>query len=174
MATAVDTDTIPPGMEEEHPLPNNGGSCLEKDSPAAMPTAADCQPYDRMAAFERRMQDAQTLISSLSNIVSVQSNQIADLKQQVSQLNSRVEELQSQQQLAQWHDDRQQQQAGEKLLFNFENIQKKDVYWAILRIYSDKGFSCTNDELIHFLSIHTNLGSESTINNQFYNYKKQL
>ena len=174
MATAVDTDTIPPGMEEEHPLPNNGGSCLEKDSPAAMPTAADCQPYDRMAAFERRMQDAQTLISSLSNMVSVQSSQIADLKQQVSQLNSRVEELQSQQQLAQWHDDRQQQQAGEKLLFYFENIQKKDVYWAILRIYSDKGFSCTNDELIHFLSIHTNLGSESTINNQFYNYKKQL
>ena len=67
-----------------------------------------------------------------------------------------------------------EQDEGQRLLFDFNNIQKKDVYMMLLDLHRRGGIKSRNDQLIHFLAKHTNLGSESSINNQFYDYKRSL
>lgn len=67
-----------------------------------------------------------------------------------------------------------EQDEGHRLLFDFNNIQKKDVYMMLLDLHRRGGIKSRNDQLIRFLAKHTNLGSESSINNQFYDYKRNL
>lgn len=67
-----------------------------------------------------------------------------------------------------------EQNEGLRLLFDFDNIQKKEIYMALLDLHRRGAFKSRNDQLIRFLAEHTNLGSESTINNQFYDYKRSL
>lgn len=187
MAMAADTGTIPPGMGTEHPLPDNGGSCLEKDSPAAMPTATDCQPYDRMAAFEHRQQETRVLISSLTNMVNTMAQQISTqsqlitlLNQQIEQhtqankaLQQRIDELEARQQLAERREES-QMPATEKLPFNLDMITKKEIIMILVELDKKHAFNCTNKDLIQHMASRTNLGSVDTIRTQFYNYKKQV
>ena len=67
-----------------------------------------------------------------------------------------------------------EQDEGHRLLFDFDNIQKKDVYMMVIELHKRKGIKSSNEELIRWLAKHTNLGSESSINNQFYDYKRNL
>ena len=60
-----------------------------------------------------------------------------------------------------------------QLLFNFEHIRRKDVYLEIVRLYDKHWFDCVPQELIQFLSRHTNLGEESTVKSQFYKYLRE-
>ena len=89
------------------------------------------------------------------------------MHQQLQLLTERVEKLEQQR-------NREQSATGDKLLFDFNNIQKKDVYMMFLDLHRRGGIKSRNDQLIHFLAKHTNLGSESSINNQFYDYKRSI
>lgn len=92
---------------------------------------------------------------------------LADVQAQVRELRLRVERMeQVKEQTEQAEDDG-------RLLFDFRNIRKKDVYQAFLDIYRQKGIMSSDAELIRFLAGHTNLGSASAIHTLFYRYREQ-
>lgn len=82
-------------------------------------------------------------------------------------LTARVEQLEQ----TRLHEE---SEDGWRLLFDFNNIRKKEIYLTLLDLHRRGAFKSRNDQLIRFLAEHTNLGSESSINNQFYDYKKSL
>ena len=92
---------------------------------------------------------------------------LADVQAQLKELSLRVERLELVGNLAK------QEDVGGRLLFDFRNIHKKDVYQAFLEIYRKKGVMSSDAELIRFLANHTNLGSESAIHTLFYRYREQ-
>ena len=152
MARQMDTGIMQVGNGEELPLP-----CHDTNG----------QLESRMASLEQLAASQSALLSSLSSQLATQNVENAALKLKVDSLTEEVELLKQQQ-------DRQLSSESEKLLFDFNTIQKKDVYMLLLELHKRGGIKSRNDQLIRFLAEHTNLGSESTINNQFYDYKRSL
>ena len=152
MARQMDTGIMQVGNGEEPPLP-----CHDTNG----------QLESRMASLEQLAASQSALLSSLSSQLATQNVENAALKLKVDSLTEEVELLKQQQ-------DRQLSSESEKLLFDFNTIQKKDVYMLLLELHKRGGIKSRNDQLIRFLAEHTNLGSESTINNQFYDYKRSL
>ena len=62
----------------------------------------------------------------------------------------------------------------DKLLFNFDNITKKEIYSHLLGIIKIQGFRSSNAQVIRFLAKHTNLGSEKSIHALLYEYQKAV
>ena len=62
----------------------------------------------------------------------------------------------------------------DKLLFNFDNITKKEIYSHLLAIIKIQGFRSSNAQVIRFLAKHTNLGSEKSIHALLYEYQKAV
>ncbi|MBQ9651250.1 MAG: hypothetical protein IJV13_03425 [Prevotella sp.] len=60
-------------------------------------------------------------------------------------------------------------EGGDKLLFNFERVKKKDIYAELVHLYYSRHFfACSVSDLIRFLAAATNLGSESAVRKGFY------
>jgi len=152
MASQMDTGVMQVGNGEEPPL-------LCHDS--------KCPMESRVASLEQLLASQSALISSLSSQLATQNIENVALKSKVEILTEKVESLNQQQ-------DRQLSSEGEKLLFDFDNIHKKDVYMMVIELHKRKGIKSSNEELIRWLAKHTNLGSESSINNQFYDYKRSI
>ena len=62
----------------------------------------------------------------------------------------------------------------QKLLFNFDQVTRKDIYMVVIDLLRRKAFSSTQKNIIGFLAAHTNLGSEDAVRTQLYEYKKCL
>ena len=152
MARQMDTGVMQVGNGDESPLPCHDSKCPMES---------------RVASLEQLLASQSALISSLSSQLATQNIENVALKSKVETLTEEVESLNQQQ-------DRQLSSEGEKLLFDFDNIHKKDVYMMFLDLHRRGGIKSRNDQLIHFLAKHTNLGSESSINNQFYDYKRSI
>ena len=152
MARQMDTGVMQVGNGEDLPL-------LCHDS--------KCPMESRVASLEQLLASQSALISSLSSQLATQNMENVALKSKVEILTEKVESLNQQQ-------DRQLSSEGEKLLFEFDNNHKKDVYMMVIELHKRKGIKSSNEELIRWLAKHTNLGSESSINNQFYDYKRSI
>ncbi len=152
MARQMDTGVMQVGNGDESPLPCHDSKCPMES---------------RVASLEQLLASQSALISSLSSQLATQNIENVALKSKVETLTEEVESLNQQQ-------DRQLSSEGEKLLFDFDNIHKKDVYMMVIELNKRKGIKSSNEELIRWLAKHTNLGSESSINNQFYDYKRNL
>ncbi|MBQ9203050.1 MAG: hypothetical protein IJ155_02280 [Prevotella sp.] len=63
---------------------------------------------------------------------------------------------------------------ADRILFDFQNITKKEIYMLLLAIVRQQGFRSSNAQLIRFLARHTNLGSEHSIHALFYEYQKAV
>ena len=148
----MDTGVMQVGNGDESPLPCHDSKCPMES---------------RVASLEQLLASQSALISSLSSQLATQNIENVALKSKVETLTEEVESLNQQQ-------DRQLSSEGEKLLFDFGNIHKKDVYVMVIELHKRKGIMSSNEELIRWLAKHTNLGSESSINNQFYDYKRSL
>jgi len=152
MARQMDTGVMQVGNGDESPLPCHDSKCPMES---------------RIASLEQLLASQSALISSLSSQLATQNIENVALKSKVETLTEEVESLNQQQ-------DRQLSSEGEKLLFDFDNIHKKDVYMMVIELHKRKGIKSSNEELIRWLAKHTNLGSESSINNQFYDYKRSI
>ena len=62
----------------------------------------------------------------------------------------------------------------ERLLFDFNHINKKEIYTYIIAIMQLQGFRSSNAQVIRFLARYTNLGSEHSIHALLYEYKKTV
>ena len=152
MARQMDTGVMQVGNGDESPLPCHDSKCPMES---------------RIASLEQLLASQSALISSLSSQLATQNIENVALKSKVETLTEEVELLKQQQ-------DRQLSSEAEKLLFDFDNIHKKDVYMMVIELHKRKGIKSSNEELIRWLAKHTNLGSESSINNQFYDYKRSI
>lgn len=58
-----------------------------------------------------------------------------------------------------------------RLLFDFNYINKKEIFAIIIPIIERQGFRNSNAQVIRFLAEYTNLGSVNSIHAQLYLYK---
>ena len=152
MARQMDTGVMQVGNGDESPLPCHDSKCPMES---------------RVASLEQLLASQSALISSLSSQLATQNIENVALKSKVETLTEEVESLNQQQ-------DRQLSSEGEKLLFDFDKIRKKDVLVWIIEMIEKKGFESTIEKLIEFLAIFTNLGSKDTIRTQLYDYKRHF
>jgi uncharacterized coiled-coil protein SlyX len=130
--------------------------------------------HDSKCPMENRIASLEQLVASQSALISSLSSQLATQNMENVTLKSKVESLTEEMELLKQQQDKHLLSENEKLLFDFDNVQKKEIYMALLDLHHRGAFKSRNDQLIRFLAERTNLGSESTINNQFYDYKRNL